>query len=286
MSALRLVAADTVAPQVLHAAFGAAFADYLIGPFRLAPDQWPQFLARQGVDLPRSRAAVSDGEVLAFALAAPRGDGASWRLGAMGALPLARGTGVARALLDDFIARAREAGCARVELECFAQNERGVRLYRGRGFEAVAPLYGWRREPGAGAGGIPQGEAAASVQEVALAEAFASIDATSRRRGDLPLQVTPASLREHAMPLRAWRCGAAVLVAGEADAAQVTVCSLVDEEQDQRGAGRLLQHLLLSFPAHAIHVPQLQRDDLGGIALQRLGFARLPLHQLLMHKDF
>lgn len=287
MPTVRLAPADTLAPRVLHAAFVAAFADYLTGPFRLALAQWPQFLARQGVDLARSRAVVADGEVEAFALAAPRADAATWRLATMGALPRARGTGAARTLLDDFVARARDAGRARAELECFAQNERALRLYRGRGFEAAAALYGWRLDADAQRDSAASRtvEGTAGVEEVPLADACARIEAASRRRGDVPLQVTPTSLQAQPMPLRAWRAGTAVLVAGESAAAQVTVCSLVDEEDGQHGAELLLRGLLLSFPAHAILVPQLQRDDLGGRALQRLGFARLPLHQLLMHKD-
>lgn len=278
MNGIRLVPADSLAPPLLHAAFTAAFADYLIGPFNLPADQWPRFLARQGVDLARSRAAMAGDEVQAFALAAPRDGLASWRLGTMGALPPARGSGAARVLLDDFIARAREAGCARVELECFAQNERGLRLYRSRGFREVRALYGWRH-----AGGT-QDPVGGDVREVPLEEAFAWLDEASRRHTDLPLQVTPASLRAQPVALRAWRCGAAVLVAGESAPAQSTVYSLVDEEEDQHAAAHLVRHLLLSCPAHAIVVPQLQRDDLGGRALQRLGFARQPLHQLLMHK--
>lgn len=278
MNGIRLVPADALAPHVLHAAFTAAFADYLIGPFNLPADQWPRFLARQGVDLARSRAALRGDEVHAFALAAPRGELGSWRLGTMGALPAARGSGAAQALLDDFIARAREAGCRRVELECFAQNERGLRLYRSRGFQEVCALHGWRHE------GAAQGLESGGVHEVDLEDAFAALDEASRRRGDLPLQVTPASLRAQPVPLRAWRCGAAVLVAARSAPAQFTVHSLVDEGEGQQAAARLAGHLLLSSPAPVVVVPQLQRDDLGGRALGRLGFARQPLYQLLMHK--
>jgi len=53
----------------------------------------------------------------------------------------------------------------------------------------------------------------------------------------------------------------------------------------QPGAQRLVAHLLARFPARRIAVPQLQRDDLGGEALLRLGFQRLPLHQLGMRKE-
>jgi len=55
-----------------HDAFTEAFADYLIGPFVLTLAQWPGFVARQGVDLSLSRAAMLDGKLAAFALVAPR----------------------------------------------------------------------------------------------------------------------------------------------------------------------------------------------------------------------
>lgn len=282
MTDFRLVPADTLPPAKLHAAFTAAFADYLIGPFKLPLQQWPQFLGRQGVDLLLSRAALAGDEVQAFALAAPRADVASWRLGTMGALPASRGGGAARMLLDDFIERAREAGRSRVELECFAQNERALRLYRSRGFREVCELHGWRLDADA-----PRaGKADEGVRPLPLVDACERIDAISRRRGDLPLQVTPASLQAQPAALQAWSCEEAVVVAGDGGPRQLTIHSLVDETPRQEGAQRLLRHLLLSFPAHAIQVPQLQRHDLGGHALQQLGFARQPLHQVLMHRPF
>src|SRR5688572_25328379 len=98
MPDFRLHPAVDVAPAHLHAAFTTAFADYLIGPFRQPLELWPRFLGRQGVDIEQSRVASGTGGILAFALVAPRPDAASWRLGVMGAVPAARGTGAAPAL--------------------------------------------------------------------------------------------------------------------------------------------------------------------------------------------
>lgn len=279
MPDFRLAAADAIVPAELHAAFTAAFADYLIGPFTLPLEHWPRFTARQGVDLSLSRVALGPAGILAFALVAPRGDCVSWRLGTMGAVPAARGTGAAQALLDDFIARAAAAGQSRVELECFAQNARGLRLYRSRAFAEVAPLHGYASE------GAPVPAASAGLEDVPLEAAFAWLDAASRsRNGDLPLQVTTASLRAQPFALRAWRCGGAQVVGGETSASQLTLFSLVDESPAQRDAQALVASLVRQFAGHTFHVPQLQRADLGGDALQRLGWRRLPLHQLLMHR--
>jgi ribosomal protein S18 acetylase RimI-like enzyme len=262
-----IVPAAGIAGADLHRAFAGAFSDYLIGPFQLPLDQWPVFLGRQAVDLAQSRAAVRDGEVIAFAFVALRDDVSAWRLATMGALPAARGSGAAPALMDDFIARARDAGRELAELECFAQNERAIRLYRGRGFAEVSPLYGYQGEAGSGgdAGSVPLGDAFAWLEEVA------------RRRGDLPLQVTPVSLKALPVSLQARRLGTAQLVFSVSPQGVATIHSLVDTDAAQRDAEALVRSL-----AGKVTVPQLQRPDVGGEALERLGFERLALNQVLM----
>ena len=144
MADFTLVPADTLPEAGLHAATVAAFADYLVGPFEMTLAQFPSFVGRQGVDLARSRVAVRDGAIGAFAYVCPRPEVGRWRLGVMGALPSARGSGAAPALLDDFVERAAAEGLPHVELECFAENERALRLYRSRGFEVIRGLDGWK----------------------------------------------------------------------------------------------------------------------------------------------
>ncbi|RZJ24174.1 MAG: GNAT family N-acetyltransferase [Haliea sp.] len=280
MADFHVLPATALAPAALHTAFTAAFADYLIGPFQLTLAQFPQFTARQGVDAALCRVALQGETVLAFAFVAPRADRPSWRLATMGAVPAARGTGAAAALLDDFIARAREAGCAEVELECFAQNERALRLYRGRGFAPVHALYGYSREPA----DKPASAQVASGDAIPLDDAYAWLEEAGAAIGDLPLQVTPLSLRAQPAALQAWRSGSALAVAGESAPGVLTLYCLVDRDARQAGAEQLVAYLLARFPAHRIAVPQLQRDDLGGEALLRLGFQRLPLHQWWMRK--
>ena len=281
MSDLKLMPADAIAPATLHAAFAAAFSDYLLGPFRLPLAQWPAFLGRQAADLTLSRAALRGDRLLAFALAAPRPEIGHWRLATMGAVPEARGSGAAPSLLDDFIARAAAAGMGGVELECFAQNDRALRLYRSRAFDAVHPLYGYARAAGATAADTP---ADPNIRIVELPAAFAWLDRCSLELGDLPLQVTPVSLRAQPMSLQAWQLGAAQLVFAESGADSVAIHSLVDRQPLQRDAQALAARLVREYPLHRIAVPQLQRADLGGEALERLGFERQPLHQLLMRR--
>lgn len=256
----------------------AAFADYLIGPFQLSLAQFPQFLARQGVAPGASRVAVVAGEPVAFGLVAPRPECDSWRLAMMGAVPSARGTGAAAALLDDFIARAGAAGVAAVELECFAQNTRALRLYQGRGFEPVDALHGYQCT--APSGGPPRGAPPA----VDLDAAFAWLDACGPAGCALPLQVTPRSLQALAVRLQAWRAGSAQVVFSQAEDASLQVHSLVDRDPAQKAARELVAALLAQHPGRTIRVPQLQRPAVGGEALEALGFARLPLHQFWMRR--
>jgi GNAT superfamily N-acetyltransferase len=51
----------------------------------------------------------------------------------------ARGAGLGRALVDAAIARAREWGCRRIELDVNEANEEGLAVYRAAGFTVPAP---------------------------------------------------------------------------------------------------------------------------------------------------
>jgi GNAT superfamily N-acetyltransferase len=282
MPAFALLPTNQLAPEALHAAFVRAFADYLIGPFNLAVDQWPGFVLRQGVDLGLGRAAVTaeDGGVLAFALVAPRPSLGRWRLGTMGAVPEARGSGAAVALLQDFVQRGREAGLQAVELEVFVQNERAVRLYRRHGFVERHALQGWQRIADAGEARMPPPGFACTQ-----AEALAWLREAEATLVDLPLQVSAAVVDVLTLPWTAWRRGSAQLVFTVDPAASVIVRSLIDLDPAQHDAEALVQALLAAHPGAKVSVPALQRGDLGGEALRRCGFTAEALHQALMRLD-
>lgn len=273
MTRLALLPADQVPLPDLHAAFGAAFADYVAGPFVLAPEQFPAFLARQVVDLAASRVALAgDGVVVAFAFVARRERIGRWRLATMGARPEARGQGAAPALLDELIARQPA-----LELEVFAQNPRAVRLYESRGFVIRRPLLGWQRAAGPVVAGAP-----APVQAVDRAAAFAWLDAAEAAIPELPLQVTAPALAGQPVAWEAWRRGTAQLVFSLAGADTLVIQSLVDHDPAQADAEALVHALLHAHPQHTLRCGQLQRDDIGGAALRRLGAEPLPLHQWWM----
>lgn len=279
MSDWQIQPADAVGPAALHAAFVEAFADYLIGPFQVAFEGWPALLARQGVDLSLSRVAATAQGLLAFAFVAARPSCRRWRLATMGARPAARGSGAAPGLLDDFIARARTAGQQAVELEVFAQNERARRLYEGRGFVVRHELFGYRLAAG-------EGDAVnAAVPAVERDDALDWLRMAESRLDELPLQVTATVLAALTQPWQAWRHGAAQVVFSVADSGALVLHSLVDTSPGQADAGRLLGSLRAKYAASEIRVPQLQRHDIGGRALEAQGFERLPLHQLWMRRD-
>jgi GNAT superfamily N-acetyltransferase len=278
MTAATLVAANTLAPADLHEATIAAFADYLAGPFQMTLEQYPSFIGRQGIDLARSRAAMRDGAIQAFAFVCPRPEVGRWRLGVMGALPAARGTGAAPALLDDFIARTRAEGLPFAELECFAENERALRLYRSRGFEVICALNGWKPPDAATASSGP----AHAVQAVERADAFAWLAGANQRIEWLPFPLTDRALSSQPRPLTFWRHGGAQIAFSVVEGTPTQIHSLVDLDAAQRDAEALARALLAAHPD--VFAPPVLRDDLGGDALRRAGFALHGKSQVLMQR--
>ena len=279
MSADTLVAADALPEADLHAATVAAFADYLAGPFSMTLEQFPSFIARQGIDLARSRVALHDGAIGAFAFVCPRPEVGRWRLGAMGALPTARGTGAAPALLDDFIARAQAEGLPWVELECFAANERALRLYRGRGFEGVAALNGWKLPDGSPA---PAPEPARDARAVDRDAALAWLADADQRLAWLPYPNSARCMAAQTRPLSFWQRGGAQLVFSVVDGTPTQIHSLVDLDPALRDAEALARAVAATHPG--VFAPPILRDDLGGTALQRAGFAPHLMSQVLMKR--
>ncbi|MCK9684439.1 GNAT family N-acetyltransferase [Scleromatobacter humisilvae] len=277
MSSFTLVAADTLPEADLHAATVAAFADYLVGPFQMTLEQFPSFIGRQGIDLAHSRVAVRDGAVAAFAFNCPRPEVGRWRLGVMGALPSARGTGAAQALLDDFIARASAEGLPWVELECFAENERALRLYRSRGFDVIQGLNGWKLPEGA-----PASAPARDARAVDRAQALAWLADADQRIDWLPFPNSERCMAAQVRPLTFWQCGSAQLVFSVVDGTPTQIHSLIDREPGLRDAEVLARVVAATHPD--VFAPPIFRDDLGGDALRRAGFAPHMMSQVLMNR--
>ncbi|MBH9553444.1 GNAT family N-acetyltransferase [Inhella gelatinilytica] len=282
---LTLSPTDQIPLDRLHATFGQAFSDYVAGPFQLTFEQWPGFLARHGVDLALGRGvADAKGDLLGFALVAPRPALGRWRLGAMGLVPAARGSGAAQLLLEDFFTRATAASVTAVELEVIAQNPRAVALYERQGFVRQHALMGfsWAGRPSPSA--VPGAEVQA-VTAVPADAALAWLQAAERTLPDLPLQVGPVTLAALSEPWTAWQAGQAQLVFTGSEAEGWLLRSLIDLDPDQPGAEALLRAFCATHGAQTIRVHPLQRLDVGGEALLRCGFTQETLHQWIMRRD-
>jgi ribosomal protein S18 acetylase RimI-like enzyme len=283
MMAIEISPATDFAAADLHAANLAAFADYIAGPMHLPFDQWPSLIARQGIDLARSRVAVRDGAIASYAYVCPRPDVGRWRLAIMGALPAARGTGAAPALIDDFLARAKAEGMAHAELECFAANGRALRLYRSRGFEVVCTLNGWKApdEPAPADASAPAG-VPREVLAVAREAALAWLDDAVHDVPWLPYPSTSRCLAAQVRPLTSWRCGSAQLVFSAVEGTQTLVHSIIDRDADMADAKVLARALAAAHPG--TFAPPIFRDDLGGDGFARAGWAPHDLNQVLMRR--
>ncbi len=288
MGTTTLVAADTQSEADLHAATVAGFADYLAGPFQMTLEQFPSFVARQGIDLARSRVAMHEGAIGAFAYVCPRPEVGRWRLGVMAALPAARGTGAAPALLDDFVERAHAESLPWVELECFAENERALRLYRGRGFEVVSALNGWKLPEGgdvrgsAGEVSAVGRESAGEVRAVDRKSALAWLADADHCIDWLPYPNSARCMAAQVRPLTFWRCGGAQAVFSVVEGTPTCVHSLVDLDPALGDAEVLARAVAAAHPD--AFAPPILRDELGGEALRRAGFARHGMSQVLMKR--
>ena len=83
----------------------------------------------------RYRGALVNGELVAYAIYGYDGD--AFHLMNLAVIPNARRLGVARALVDDFLAEARSDGAFDAWLEVSVENAAALALYRHYGFEDV-----------------------------------------------------------------------------------------------------------------------------------------------------
>jgi len=240
--------AITFEPAVLRplpelvAAFNDAFRGYVGGEIALDPVSFGTFLARQGIDLSASIAAMDeDGEVIALALMGRRG----WtsRLAAMGVTGAAQERGVGRVVVEEMLRAARERGDRYVELEVIRTNPRGVRLYQGAGFRAVQALLGFELPAPA--------EAKATGAQPEEVDPYDVTRAVGRYADDdTPWQASETLLASYGAPVRGLRLGPAWALVAPPRAGRAALLALV-VEPDARRAGhgsRLLAALMSMTP--------------------------------------
>lgn len=275
---LPIRAASDFSGAALCEGLNAAFSDYLIH-ISIPPEHWDLVLKSQGISIDDSFAIGEDDKVLALILVCKAGN--RMRVATMGAVPEARGTGAAGRLMDKVTDEAkRRDGIKTLELECFAQNERAIRLYKSKGFTSVEVLHGYTSEPVGDAAAPESAAEALNVYAVSAESAIAWLE--DARIAHLPLQVGPESMR--ALPesmFQVFRLGSAQLFS-KPSSPNTLIINMIDTSPAQEDARALLRLFRAAHPEKKIFVPELQRTDLGGDALEAEGFERKNLYQELM----
>jgi ribosomal-protein-alanine acetyltransferase/tRNA threonylcarbamoyl adenosine modification protein YeaZ len=116
---------------------------------RVFSDPWPEAFFREELAHPLSyaRVAQAPGQPIAGYLLAWIGAGAG-HIGNLGVAPEARRRGLARALLEDVLERARATGSEEVTLEVRTSNFAAQALYRTHGFRLAGLRRGYYRDTG------------------------------------------------------------------------------------------------------------------------------------------
>jgi ribosomal protein S18 acetylase RimI-like enzyme len=180
--------------------------------------------------------------------------------------------------MQSLIEEARQREDREMLLEVIEQNEAGVRLYQKSGFEVMRRLVGFSFAN-------PQSGLGSDLQETSLRNAGQAV--TRHGLADLPWQLSGESVAQLTLPARAYCLGPAYAVLTNVQAADVTLYSLV-VEQEARGKGhamRLLGALFSAYPEKTWHIPAIFPEEIGGF-FAKAGFQREKLSQFQMVLKF
>lgn len=247
--------------------FNRCFEGYLI-PLHMTADLAAGRSRRDCIDHARSFLTVKDDHPLAIALVAPRGHEA--RLAGMGVVSEARGLGIGKATVEEFLRRIREGGFRAAVLEVFEQNVAAVKLYESFGFAVTQRLLGFRREPMPTTGG--------PLRDVPVPEFVRII-------GQAPAESWLQSAEQAAtisLPTRCWTADGEdfAAFAPPEEGKAVIILSLA-VRSDGRRLFDAIQH---AHPNSAMMLPQIFPERLAPV-LEDLGFARLELNQFEMRLE-
>lgn len=251
--------------------FERSFAEYIV-PIRATPSGTEARNRIEHVDLFASQIALHGHAPVGLALIARRGR--TSRVAAMGVIPEARGTGVARQLLARVIDDARLRGDRSLILECIASNERALRLYRGAGFVVTRQLVGYR------AGGLVAEPArVVEIDPAELGRRLARHD-----DGTLSWQLAPETLCGLTAPARGWTIDGTAVAVGSVLESEVALRAVfTPPEQRRRGhASRLLRGLAAAFAPLRLAMVPIVPERLGAELAVALGAARHELSQVEM----
>jgi GNAT superfamily N-acetyltransferase len=265
------VAAAELPYRELAQLFERSFEDYVV-PMRATPSGTEARNRIEHVDLFASKIALHGAAPVALALIARRGRRS--RVAAMGVVVEARGSGVARALLDHVIDEARARGDEALILECIASNARALRLYRRAGFVVTGRLVGWR----AGAlAAVPQ-----PIVEVDPAELGRRLARTDH--ASLPWQLAPETLAALTAPARGWTIDGTALAVGSVLEHELALRAVFTPPALRRAghAARLLRGLAAAFAPLRLTLAPIVPEGLGSELAAHLGAVPHELSQVEM----
>lgn len=280
---ISFVRAEQIDLPILANLFNNAFDGYIGGDVQFDPTSFARFLAHEGIDLSLSDIALQNTQPIGLALIAQMG----WtsRLAAMGVAKEYQGQGVGKLLLAHSFEQARERGDQTYTLECIEQNERGVRLYTGAGFNTMRRLLSFRMNSSNVA------DMAHAVRPVDVGE-LQELDVPAVARlvtyhgvADLPWQVSGYTLARFSPPFIAVRLDPAYAVYSSPEQDTIALRNfLVLPQERSRGYGRrLMQALIRHYPEKNWVVPAICPEEYGGF-FQRMGFEPDRISQLQMVK--
>lgn len=267
--------ARSLSLQALADLMTQAFSNYVAGRLTFDVEAFAEWLWREDAHLNLSQIAYIDQKAVGLAMMARRGNVS--RLAAMGVAPDMQNQGIGKALFRHILNQARTRGDRKVVLECFEQNESGMRLYRGADFHTVRRLYGYRCDH-------LLARQSPWIEEVESAEVARQVELHGL--ADLPWQATGNALLKYGPPCAGFRLEQACTLLSDPRQPIVTIHALVVEKQAQ-GSGQaraLLAGLAAKFPGKIWHVRTICPEEIGAAVFEKIGFRREPLHQVQMHK--
>lgn len=248
-----------------------AFTGYLAGGMTLTPTLLSYLCAVDAADLRLSRMVMHGDEPVGFALMAQRGR--TTRLIVFGVIRAWQEKKVGREAIGLLLDEARQRGDERMLLECFEQNERGIRLYTSFGFKPIRRLFGWGAED---LNGIPGDLVEVDTSEVAHVGMMTPT-------GNWPWQGGAHAALRHGPPSRGYRLGDAYASISDPSVEVLTIRHLaVHPGFHRKGeATRLVGALVAAHPGKKWRIGQIVPEEFSPI-FERNGFSRLDLNQFQM----